>query len=124
MRRALAVAPLFAALFLSACGPAGVIANSVVKETQGSNAADIERDIKTQLGTTPSLRNVKVSVAISNVWRDAFQTRYSVLLAGTVPDTIAHEQAIATVRNTIGADDDAIVIADRVRITAPPATAD
>lgn len=124
MRRALAAPPLFVALFLSACGPAGVVANSVIKETQGGNAADIERDIKVQFGTTPSLRDVKVSVAISNVWRDAFQTRYSVLLAGTVPDTIAHTQAIATVRKTIGANDDTILIADRIRVTAPPITAD
>ena len=115
MRRSCRLAVLGASLFLSACGPIGVIANSAVKESQGHDSADIEQTIRQQLAQTPNLRGIKVSVAIDNVWRNAFQTHYSVLLAGTAPNSEAHDQAIATVRRII-ADDDALVIADQIKV--------
>lgn len=118
MLRSLALAaPVCALLCLSACGPAGVVANSMVKETQGRNAGDIERDLLNEYGKHADLRGVKVSVAINNVWQNAFQTRYSILLAGTIPDRDARAAAIAILRRVIGGDDEAIVIADRMRET-------
>lgn len=115
MRRNSCLAVLCVSLFLAACGPVGVIANSAVKESQGHDSADIEQTIRQQLAQDPKLRGIKVSVAINNVWRNAFQTHYSVLLAGTAPDFEAHDQAVAIVRRVI-ADDNALVIADQTRI--------
>lgn len=109
-------AALLMALALSGCGPAGVVANSVVKSSQGSNAQDLESDIKRRFAAEPTLRNVKVSVAISNVWRDAFQTRYSVLLAGTVPSEDSRTAAAMAVRQVTDGGDEAVVIADRMRV--------
>jgi osmotically-inducible protein OsmY len=115
--RANPIAAVFlACLALSGCGPAGVVANSVVKSTQGGNADDLERDIKRRFAADPSLRDVKVSVAISNVWRDAFQTRYSVLLAGSIPSEDTRTAAAAAVRQVINAGDDAVIIADKMRV--------
>ena len=117
-------APLACLLLLSACGPAGVVANSVMKETQGRNASDIERDIKKAYETSPALRDVKVSVAMNNVWQNAFQTHYAVLLAGTVPDDEARKAATVTARQIIGADEKAIAIADQMRLAPRPVKAD
>lgn len=117
MLRSLTFAAPVCALLLTACGPAGVVANSVIKETQGRNAGDIERDVKKEYGDNPALRDVKVSVAINNVWQNAFQTRYSVLLAGTIPDQNARTEAIAVLRRVIGGDEDTIAIADKMRET-------
>ncbi|HTH17130.1 MAG TPA: hypothetical protein VL974_10785 [Magnetospirillum sp.] len=119
MRAILRAAVLALPLISAACGPAGVVANSAVKRVQGDNAADLERAIKTQMARNPSLRDIQVSVAISNVWQDAFQTRYSVLLAGTLPSEEARREAYATTQSAIGAGDDAVLIADQTRI-APP----
>lgn len=119
LRTAAPLVLVLSATALSACGPAGMVANSVVKESQGRTAADIERDIKTQFSANPALMDVKVSVAINNVWQNAFQSRYSVLLAGTVADDDARREAAATLRRVIGAEDDAVAIADQTRIVSP-----
>lgn len=119
VRTAATLALILSVTALSACGPAGVVANSVVKESQGRTAADIERDIKAQFSANPALKDVKVNVAINNVWQNAFHTRYSVLLAGTVADETARSEAAATLRRVIGAEDDAVVIADQTRIVPP-----
>ncbi|MBC7905355.1 MAG: hypothetical protein H7Y60_01235 [Rhodospirillaceae bacterium] len=110
------ICPALICLTLSGCGPAGVVANSVVKSSQGSNAEDLERDIKRRFATDPALRDVKVSVAISNVWRDAFLTRYSVLLAGTIPSEDTRAGIATLVRQVIDAGDDAVIIADKMRV--------
>lgn len=103
-------------LTLSGCGPAGVVANSVVKSAQGNNAEDLERDIKQRFASQTPLHGVKVSIAISNGWRDAYQTRYSVLLAGTIPSETTRIAAAETVRQVINADHDAVIIADKMRV--------
>lgn len=117
LRSLVLTAPVCALLCLSACGAAGIVADSAIKEAQGRNAADIERELLNAYGRHAALRGVKVSVAINNVWQNAFQTRYSILLAGTIPDRDARTEAIAILRRVIGGDDDAIVIADRMRET-------
>lgn len=121
VRTAAVVALFLSTATLSACGPAGVVANSMVKESQGRTAEDIESDIKALFNTKPGLKDVKVNVAINNVWQNAFQTHYSVLLAGTVADEDARREAKATLRHVIGADEDAVVIADQTRILSPAA---
>ncbi|MBC7951641.1 MAG: BON domain-containing protein [Rhodospirillaceae bacterium] len=116
MRTTPIAAVFLACLALSGCGPAGVVANSVVKSAQGSSAEDLERDIKRRFASEPSLRDIKVSVAISNGWRDAYQTRYSVLLAGTIPSETMRSAAATAVRQVINAGDDAVIIADKMRV--------
>ena len=116
--------PILCLLALNTCGPAGVVANSVVKETQGRNASDIERDIKNAYEANPALKDVKVSIAINNVWQNAFQTHYSVLLAGTIPDEEARKAATATAKQVIGTSDDTIAIADRIKLAPRQVRAD
>lgn len=116
MRWGRIAAALLLNIGLVGCGPAGVVANSVVKATQDESADSLELDIQRRLAANPALTGVKVSVAIGNVWRDAFQTRYAVLLAGTVPHAEARAWAVQAVRDGLRAEPEAVNIADHIRV--------
>jgi hypothetical protein len=115
MRHAIA-ALLLTGTALAGCGPAGVVASTVVKGAQAGNAEDYERDLRQRFAAQPSLRDIKVSVTLSNGWRDAFRTRYSVLLAGTIPAEADRKAATQMVWDAIGATPDTVAIADHMRI--------
>ncbi|MCR6632884.1 MAG: hypothetical protein NVV74_24130 [Magnetospirillum sp.] len=116
MRRAALAAAL---CMLAACGEvAGVSANAALKSHQSRSAEELESRIAQRFAAEPALTGLKVSVARANGWRDGFQTRTSVLLAGTATDAAARTRAAELVREIIGGDPAAIAILDRSRMPA------
>lgn len=114
MRRLL---PPILLLTLAACSDmAGVGANAALKGHQGINAADHEKAIALRLAADPTLAGLKVSVSVTNQWRDGFSTRTSVLMAGAAPDAAACARATQVIKETIGGDPAAIAILNLSRI--------
>jgi hypothetical protein len=103
---------------LAACSQAaGVGANVALKAHQTETTTELEKRLTQRFAAEPPLAGLKISVARANVWQDGFQSRYNVLLAGTVPDADSRNRAAAMVRETIGGDPAAIAILDRSRLT-------
>lgn len=112
------------ALMLAGCSEvAGVTANAALKSHQVGSATEAEQAIAARFAAEPALAGLKASVAMANHWRDGFQTRVSVLLAGTAADEAASARAAQIIRETIGGAADAIAILDRSRLRAAAATA-
>lgn len=112
-----ALIPLAVVMALGACSEvAGVTANAALKGHQTGNAEDAERAIAQRFAADPALADLKVSVAFGNHWRDGFQTRASVLMAGTAPDEAARTRAAEIVREIVGGAPNGIAILDRSRI--------
>src|SRR5512145_400363 len=104
-------------LALAACSEvAGVTANATLKGHQTANAGAAEDALARRFAADPALSGLKASVAIANHWRDGFQTRTSVLLAGTAPDAATQARAAALIKDILGDDPDAIAILDLSRI--------
>ena len=104
---------------LGACSEvAGVTANAALKGHQTGNAEDAERAIARRFAADPALASLRVSVAYGNHWRDGFQARASVLMAGTAPDEAARSRAAEIIREIVGGTPDGIAILDRSRIGA------
>lgn len=113
------LAPLVLVVLAACSEVAGVGANAALKSHQTLSGEQAEQAVAQRFAADPALAGLKVSVATANSWRDGFQTRTSVLMAGTVADTAAQARAVAIIRDTIGGDPAAVVVLDRSRIAGP-----